>query len=76
MRNGDLKLIEYFEDGSLELYNLANDPTESHDLAKERPELAKRLQKKLTRWRKSIGAQMMSPNPDYDPDTPWRRPQG
>jgi arylsulfatase A len=76
MRNGDLKLIEYFEDGSLELYNLANDPTESHDLAKERPELAKRLQKKLTRWRKSIGAQMMSPNPDYDPDAPWRRPQG
>ena len=76
MRAGDLKLIEYFEDGSLELYDLASDPTESNDLAKERPELAKRLQKKLTRWRASVDAQMMSPNLDYDPDAPWRRPQG
>ena len=76
MRDGDLKLIEYLEDGNLELYDLAKDPSESHDLAQEQPEVAKRLHKKLTRWRKRIGAQMMSPNPDYDPTAAWRRPQG
>ena len=76
MRDGNLKLIEYFEDGKLELYELSNDPTESQDLAKEQPEVAKRLQKKLTRWRKRTGAQIPYPNPNYDPEATWRRPQG
>lgn len=76
MRDGDLKLIEYFEDGQLELFDLSNDPTESNNLAQSQPEVAKRLHKKLNRWRKRIGAQMMSPNPDYDPNAAWRRPQG
>ena len=76
MRDGNLKLIEYFEDGKLELYELSNDPTESQDLAKEQPEVAKRLHKKLTRWRKRIGAQIPYPNPNYDPEATWRRPQG
>ncbi|MBT5170494.1 MAG: sulfatase [Opitutales bacterium] len=76
VRDGNLKLIEYFEDGKLELYELSNDPTESQDLAKEQPEVAKRLHKKLTRWRKRIGAQIPYPNPNYDPEATWRRPQG
>ena len=61
---------------ALELYELSNDPTESQDLAKEQPEVAKRLHKKLTRWRKRIGAQIPYPNPNYDPEATWRRPQG
>jgi arylsulfatase A-like enzyme len=76
MRDGNLKLIEYFEDGKLELYELSNDPTESQDLAQEQPKVAKRLHKKLTRWRKRIGAQIPYPNPNYDPEATWRRPQG
>lgn len=76
MRDGDYKLIEYFEDNRLELYDLAHDPTESQDLSLSRPEVTKRLHKKLAQWRKRIDAQMMSPNPNYNPSGNWRRPQG
>ena len=39
---GDYKVIEFFEDGRLELYNLREDISEDHDLAGERPELLTR----------------------------------
>ena len=65
VREGDYKLIEFFEDGRLELYDLRRDPGETRDLAARMPAKAKALRAKLSRWRESVGAQMMTPNPNY-----------
>ncbi|MBX6314651.1 MAG: sulfatase [Isosphaeraceae bacterium] len=67
IREGDHKLIEFYEDGHVELYNLKDDPGEQHDLAAQKPELATRLRQRLAAWRESVDAQMMTPNPDYRP---------
>jgi arylsulfatase A len=74
IRAGDWKLIEYFEDGRVELYNLREDLGETEDLAASMPEKAAELRKKLADWRKSVGAQMPTPNPDYDPEKDKQRP--
>jgi arylsulfatase A-like enzyme len=68
IREGDYKLIEYFETGELELYNLEEDPGEAQNLALDFPEKAVALQKKLHAWRNSNQANMPTPNPDYEPD--------
>jgi arylsulfatase A-like enzyme len=67
VRDGDWKLIEFMEDGILELYNLADDPREQRNLAKAEPERTARLKGMLDRWCESVGAQMPSPNPKYKP---------
>lgn len=67
IRDGDLKLLEFYEDGRLELYDLKADPEEKRDLALERPEKAAELHKRLVRWRREVGAQDPTPNPDYKP---------
>lgn len=68
VREGDYKLIEYYENGRRELYNLASDPRETHNLAEQMPDRVSALAAKLAAWRKSVGAQMNSPNPDYLPN--------
>ena len=73
VRNGDMKLIEFFEDGALELYNLRKDPHETDNLAAAQPETAQRLLKELKAWRTSVGAQMMPDNPKYDPN--YKKPK-
>ena len=55
---GMLKLLEFFEDGRTELYDLANDPGEAHDLAATRPDDVKTLHARLAAWRKDLGAAM------------------
>jgi len=55
IRHGDWKLIEFFEDNRVELYDLRQDVGETHDLAQTRPETVALLQKKLKRWRKEVG---------------------
>ena len=67
IRRGDWKLIEFFETGSVELYNLSDDSSEAKNVASEQPKLAQELQAELAIWRKSVGAQMPRPNPSYDP---------
>jgi len=67
IREGDYKLIEFFEDGQLELYNLKHDIGEKDNLADTMPKKAAGLQRKLAKWRESVGAKMPTPNPDYDP---------
>ena len=57
IRQGDYKLIRWYDDHSVELYNLAEDLSEQKDLAKQRPELAARLNKKLGEWLDQNGAQ-------------------
>ncbi len=73
IREGDFRLIEFFEDEHVELYNLGQDIGEEKNLAGEMPEKAQALREKLRAWRESVGAQMPSPNPDYDPQNPSRR---
>ncbi len=67
IRMGDWKLIEFFEDGRLELYNLARDPGERRNLSRRLPKRTGALHRKLVEWRKSVGAVMPAANPDYDP---------
>lgn len=67
VRRGDWKLLELFEDGSLELYDLRADPGEKTNLATTEPARAKELQAALIDWRKRVGARMPLPNPAYDP---------
>lgn len=67
MRKGDWKLIEFFENGALELYDLKNDPGEEKNLAMADPKRAKAMQTALQAWRKEVNALMPEPNPNYDP---------
>ena len=70
IRDGNLKLIEWYEDGRAELYDLARDVGERKELAGERPADAARLRDRLARWRESVTAQMPTPNPNYQPAKP------
>ncbi|MGI9543906.1 MAG: sulfatase/phosphatase domain-containing protein, partial [Cyclobacteriaceae bacterium] len=65
IRSGDYKLLEYYENNSVQLFNLKADIGEQHDLAESEPEKAEELRNKLHNWRKEVYAQMMEPNPDY-----------
>jgi arylsulfatase A-like enzyme len=67
LRAGDHKLIEFFEDDRLELYNLREDVGEDRDLAEEKPELARDLHEMLVSWRESVSAKLPAPNPDWTP---------
>jgi arylsulfatase A-like enzyme len=67
VRQGDWKLIEYFEDGKVELYNIKDDISEKNDLAKIMPDKVKQLHRKLVEWRKSVKAPVPTEkNPKYD----------
>ena len=68
IRDGDWKLIEWYEDGALELYNIARDLSEKTNLAAGQPDKAKELHAKLIAWRRGVGALMPTPNPKFDPD--------
>jgi len=67
IRQGNLKLIEFYEDSRLELYDLARDAGERNDLASSMPAKAAELHRKLQAWRASVQANMPASNPDYDP---------
>ena len=66
VRAGDWRLIEFFEDNHIELYNLKDDVGEQRDLASKMPEKAAELRKKLQAWRESVGAQLPTVNPNAD----------
>ena len=67
LRRGDWKLIEFFEDSALELYDLAADPAEKNNLAAREPARARELHAALVAWRTRVGARLPVPNPQYDP---------
>lgn len=64
MRVGDSKLIEFFEDHRLELYNLKADIGEKHNLAADQPQKAADLHQRLQAWRSAVGARMPTRNPN------------
>ena len=65
IRQGDWKLLEFFEDDRVELYNLARDLDETDDLAWVEADKAIELHRMLTAWRSEVAAQMPRVNPDY-----------
>jgi arylsulfatase A-like enzyme len=65
IRDGVWKLIEFFEDGRTELYNLANDLSEQHDLAESEPDRAAFLRNQIHKWQQSVDAKRPSLNPKY-----------
>jgi arylsulfatase A-like enzyme len=74
IRSGGYKLIEFYNDMHVELYNLADDIGEEHDLAAAQPVKSAELRERLHAWRQDVGAQMPLPNPAYDPSRPEYTP--
>jgi arylsulfatase A len=73
VRSGNWKLIHYYENDKNELYNLAADPGETHDLAAMEPDKTGKLQMILHDHLIAIGAQFPEPNPNYNPSVFWRQ---
>lgn len=65
VRDGNYKLIEFYENNRRELFDLSKDISESRNLAAEQPSKVEELAAKLAAWRTSVGAKMPSPNPGY-----------
>jgi arylsulfatase A len=74
IRSGDWKLIEFYDDMRVELYNIRNDISEATDLAGKEPARVKDLRERLHAWRKEVGAQMPTRNSAYDPTKPEHTP--
>lgn len=65
IRADNYKLIEFFEDNHVELYDLSNDIGETNDLSLEQPQKVAELRKMLHEWQGEVDAKMPSPNPSY-----------
>ncbi len=67
LREGDWKLIEFYEDGDAELFNLKSDPSETKNLAIAEPAKLAELKAKLRSWQSALNAKMPEPN------TAWKK---
>lgn len=65
VRVGDYKLVENYETGDLELYNLKDDISESKNLSMTMKQKVQELYKSLVQWRNTLNANMPVPNPEY-----------
>ncbi|MCF0064617.1 sulfatase-like hydrolase/transferase [Dyadobacter chenwenxiniae] len=65
IRQGDFKLVEMYETGKTELFDLTKDMSETKDLSASNPAKAKELKAALAAWRKEVNANMPQRNPDY-----------
>lgn len=65
VRAGDWKLIEFYHEEKVELYNLRDDVGEQNDLSEAMSEKAQELLNMLHQWQRDIGAQLPRPNPHY-----------
>ncbi len=74
VRSGNWKLIEFFESNKAELYDLAADPGEQHNLVTTEPKRAEEMLAKLHLWQAATGApRPTQPNPAYDPNAAPKR---
>jgi arylsulfatase A-like enzyme len=74
IRSGDWKLLEFFEDGRLELYNLRDDLSEKNNLAAKMPDKASELHARLVAWRQELKAPMPTKNTEQaQPDKAVKR---
>ncbi len=67
VRAGDYKLLEYFENDTVQLFHLKEDIGEQNDLSQAEPQRVAQLRSMLHAWREDVSARMMEPNPEYDP---------
>ena len=70
IRDGDWKLLEFFEDGRLELYNLRDDAGETKNLAARMPDRVEAMHARLAAWRQAIRAPMPMRRPATDKPAP------
>lgn len=68
VRRGDWKLVQFYENNRLELFNLANDSSESSNLSAVEPKRVNELAAELDVWRKAVGAKMPSLNKQFVPN--------
>jgi arylsulfatase A-like enzyme len=73
IRAGKYKLIEFYESGRRELFEVAGSSGEGRNLIADQPAIAEELAKLLDQWRKDTGAIMPTPNPNYKPNPPDKR---
>jgi arylsulfatase A len=66
VRLGDYKLVEMYESGKMELYNIKDDLSETNDLSEKQKGKTSELHKLMVDWRRRMDAQMPLPNPDYN----------
>jgi arylsulfatase A-like enzyme len=66
IRDGSWKLVEHFEDNSVELFDLSKDLGETTNLAETQSDRCEELRHELRAWRTRVGARMPAPNPDFD----------
>lgn len=77
MRQGDWKIIEFFESQTVEIYDLSKDPGEQNDLSGSMPDQAKELAETLHAWQEDTGApRPTGVNPNFDPSVQPERGQG
>jgi arylsulfatase A-like enzyme len=67
VRMGDWKLLEFFEDGHLELYNLRDDIGETRNLAQQEPQRCGQMLQRLEAWKEQVCARLPRPNPQWQP---------
>ena len=65
VRAGDYKLLEYFENGTVQLFDLSKDVGEQNDLSQAMPEKVAQLRSMLHDWRKEVSARSMQPNLEH-----------
>jgi arylsulfatase A-like enzyme len=67
IRRGNWKLIHWYEDERMELFDLSKDPGEKENLAAKEPARVSQLSKELQQWQKDVGAKFPQKNPKFDP---------
>ena len=70
IRLGNLKLLRFYEDDRVMLFDLTKDIGERDDLAQRMPAEAQRLRERLEQYLSAVDAQLPTPNPEYDPAKP------
>ncbi len=70
IRESDWKLIEFFEDGALELFNLREDIGETRNRAIAEPQRTRAMRERLATWRAEVEALIPKPNPNAPPPEP------
>jgi arylsulfatase A-like enzyme len=65
VRDGDFKLIQFYDPENIELYNLADDISETNELSQQMPQKVNELSQALSLWLNSVNAKLHRPNPKY-----------
>jgi arylsulfatase A-like enzyme len=67
IRRGNWKLIHWYEDDSMELYDLLHDLGETENLAARESARVTQMAMELEKWQKNMGARFPQKNPQFDP---------